>query len=99
MVACYKRLWKLLIDRDMLKKDLMEAANLSTASMAKLGKNGNVTMDVLVRICTVLECSIEDIVEIIPGDPPELRASTRGVLAEIKKNPQRDLEGVGNARG
>ena len=47
----YKKLWKLLIDRDMKKKDLREATGISSASMAKLGKNENVTTDVLVRIC------------------------------------------------
>ena len=60
----YKKLWKLLIDRDMMKKDLMEATKISTASMSKLGKNGNVTMDVLARICVALQCQIGDIVEI-----------------------------------
>lgn len=60
----YKKLWKLLIDRDMKKKDLISAAGISTASMAKLGKNENVTTDVLVKICTALECDIADIMEV-----------------------------------
>ena len=64
----YKKLWKLLIDRDMKKKDLCVAAGISHASMAKLGKNENVTTDVLVKICTALQCDIGDIVELIPDE-------------------------------
>ena len=66
MAVSYKKLWKLLIDRDMKKKDLCAAAGISHASMAKLGKNENVTTDVLVKICTALGCTMDDIVEIIP---------------------------------
>lgn len=58
MAVSYKKLWKLLIDRDMKKKDLCAAAGISHASMAKLGKNENVTTDVLVKICTALQCDI-----------------------------------------
>ena len=65
MSVSYKNLWKLLIDKDMKKKDLREAAGISTSSMAKLGKNENVTTDVLVKICKALNCDISDIVEII----------------------------------
>ena len=64
MSISYKKLWKLLIDRDMKKKDLCVAAGISHASMAKLGKNENVTTDVLVKICTALKCDISDIMEI-----------------------------------
>lgn len=60
----YKKLWKLLIDRDMKKKDLCAAASIGHASMAKLGKNENVTTDVLVKICTALQCDIDDIMEL-----------------------------------
>ena len=60
----YKKLWKLLIDKDMKKKDLCVAAGISHASMAKLGKNENVTTDVLLKICTALKCDISDIMEI-----------------------------------
>ena len=66
MAVCYKKLWKILIDRDMKKKDLCAAAGISHASMAKLGKNENVTTDVLVKICTALQCDIGDIVELAP---------------------------------
>ena len=63
MSISYKKLWKLLIDRDMKKKDLCVAAGISHASMAKLGKNENITTDVLVKICTALKCDISDIME------------------------------------
>ena len=66
MAVSYKKLWKLLIDRDMEKKDLCAAAGISHASMAKLGKNENVTTDVLVKICTALQCDIGDIMELTP---------------------------------
>lgn len=63
MAVCYKKLWKLLIDRDMKKKDLCMAAGISHASMAKLGKNENITTDILVKICSALRCDISDIME------------------------------------
>lgn len=68
MTANYKKLWKLLIDRDMKKKDLAEIAGISNTSVAKIGRNENVTMDVLVKICTALKCDIGDIVEIISDE-------------------------------
>ena len=68
MAVSYKKLWKLLIDKDMKKKDLCTAAGISHASMAKLGKNENVTTDVLVKICTALNCTMDDIVEIVPNE-------------------------------
>lgn len=64
MAISYKKLWKILIDRDMKKKDLCEAAGISHTSMAKLGKSENVTTDVLVKICVALGCDISDIMEI-----------------------------------
>ena len=60
----YKKLWKLLIDKDMKKKDLREATGISTASMAKLSKNENLTTDVLLKICNALKCDISDIMEV-----------------------------------
>jgi DNA-binding Xre family transcriptional regulator len=68
MSVSYKKLWKILIDRDMKKKDLCAAAGISHASMAKLGKSENVTTDVLVKICTALQCDIGDIME-LTNDP------------------------------
>ncbi len=60
----YKKLWKLLIDKDMKRKDLREATGISTASMAKLSKNENLTTDVLLKICDALKCDISDIMEV-----------------------------------
>ncbi|PRR74093.1 helix-turn-helix domain-containing protein [Clostridium thermopalmarium] len=65
MSISYKKLWKLLIDRDMKKKDLREAAGISTASMAKLGKNENVNTEILIKVCKALNCDISDIMEIV----------------------------------
>jgi len=66
--ASYKKLWKLLIDRDMKKRELCEKAGVSTTSLAKLGKGENVNTDILVRICLALNCRIDDIMEIFSDD-------------------------------
>lgn len=67
MAASYKPLFKLLIDRNMKKKELAEKAGLSLATITKLGKDGSrISSDVLVKICTALNCRIEDIMEIVP---------------------------------
>ena len=65
MQICYKRLWKLLIDRDIRKKDLAAMDGISTSSITKLTNNENVTTDVLLKICCALNCEISDILEII----------------------------------
>lgn len=65
MSVSYKRLWKLLIDKDMKKRDLQEAANLSPSLMQKLNKDQSVTTTTLTRICKALSCRIEDIIEVI----------------------------------
>lgn len=65
MRISYNKLWKLLIDKDMKRKDLQEAAEISSASIAKLGKGENITTDVLLKICTALDCTLEDIMETI----------------------------------
>lgn len=62
---CYKKLWKLLIDRDLKKKDLQKIASISSASITKLGKNKNVSTETLVKICNALNCDICYIVETI----------------------------------
>jgi len=69
----YKRLWKLLIDRDMKKKDLCTKANISPASITKMGKDGHVTTQLLQKICTALNCDIGDIMEIVPRSHSQLR--------------------------
>ena len=68
MAVSYNKLWKLLIDKNMKKKELGEAAGISNSLIAKLWKNDNVTVDVLVRICSALDCGIDDIMELIPDD-------------------------------
>ena len=68
MEASYKKLWKLLIDRDMSKTDLRLKAGISTMALAKLGKNENVSMDVLKKVCKALECNIGDIMDLVPED-------------------------------
>lgn len=65
MVVCYDKLWKLLIDKKLNKTQLCEKAKVTTNAMAKLGKNEDVRVEVLVKICTVLECSIDDIMDIV----------------------------------
>ena len=68
MGVSYKRLWKLLIDKNMKKRDLKETAGLSASLMQKLNQDQSVTTNSLVRICTALSCRIEDIMEIVPDE-------------------------------
>jgi len=65
MSFSYNKLWKLLIDRKMMKKDLMALSNITSTTMAKLGKDLPVSMDILARICKALDCNIGDIVDVI----------------------------------
>ena len=66
MAVSYKKLWKLLIDKDIKKKDLSEKADISPATITKMGKGGHVTTEVLVKICAALDCKVEDIMEVVP---------------------------------
>ena len=68
MTVNYNKLWKLLIDNQMNKSDLGKAAKMSPNTIAKLGKNEPVSMDILMRICKVLHCDFGDIMEMIPED-------------------------------
>lgn len=68
MAISYNKLWKLLIDNHMRKKDLKEVAEISAGTMAKLGKNETVSLDVLIKICKILQCDIGDIIEIVDED-------------------------------
>ena len=68
MKISYKKLWKLLIDKDMKKKDLMEKASISTSSIRWLNNSESVTIEVLGRICKVLDCTLDDICEFIDTD-------------------------------
>ena len=61
----YNKLWKILIDKKMTKTELRLAADISTTTLAKLGKDETVSMDVMLRICKVLNCGIEDVLEIV----------------------------------
>ena len=65
MSICYKKLWKLLIDRDMKKKDLQRAAGISAASITKLGKNENISTEIIKKICVALQCDVSDIMEMV----------------------------------
>ena len=66
MAVSYKKLWKLLIDKEIKKKHLSSMAGISPATITKMGKGGHVTTEVLVKICTALDCQMGDIVEIVP---------------------------------
>ena len=68
MAVCYNKLWKLLIDKNMKKKDLRLATGISTTALAKLGKNEHVSTEILKKICRALECDLCDIVELVMED-------------------------------
>lgn len=65
----YNKLWKLLIDRNLKKKDLREIAGLSTNVLAKMGKGGDVSTQALRKICAALNCGLGDIVDVVPDEP------------------------------
>jgi conserved domain protein len=67
----YKKLWKVLIDKDMKKKDLQTAAGISWASVTKLSKGETVSMEVLMKVCKALKCNVGDIMDFIPTDSDE----------------------------
>ena len=66
MAVCYNKLWKLLIDKGMTKTQLCQEAKVSTNAVAKMGRNEDVRVEVLVKICGILGCTIDDIMEIVP---------------------------------
>ena len=66
MPVDYSKLWKLLIDKHMNKTQLKNTAHISTNAVAKLGKNESVSLDTLEKICTALDCNIEDIMDFVP---------------------------------
>lgn len=68
MTVSYKKLWHILLDRDMKKKDLQEAADLTTYAMSKLSRDENVTTEILGKICKALNCTTDDIIEFLPDD-------------------------------
>ena len=69
MAVSYNRLFKLMIDRKMRKKDLGELAGVSTSTMSKMGRDEIVSLEVIDRICQKLNCRIEDVLEILPDSP------------------------------
>ncbi len=71
MSLSYKRLFKLLIDRNLKKKDLCELAGISTTSVSKLGRDQNVNTEILEKICDALRCDISDIAEMIHNKQSE----------------------------
>ena len=68
MNVSYKKLWKLLIDKDMMKKDLQKAAGISWATMTKMSKGETVSTEVLMKVCKALQCDVGDVVEFIDDD-------------------------------
>ncbi len=68
MAVNYNKLWKLLIDNNMNKTDLRIKADIGTATLAKLGKNQPVSMDVMLKICAVFSCNIADVMDVIPEE-------------------------------
>ena len=65
MPFSYNKLWKLLIDKNMTKSELTKAIGISSSTMAKMGKNENVSLEVIDKICALLECNINDILEYV----------------------------------
>lgn len=68
MKISYIKLWKLLLDKKLKKTDLLQLADISTTTLAKLSKDQPVSMDVMARICNALSCDIGDVMEMIPGE-------------------------------
>ena len=66
MKVCYKKLWKLLIDKDMTRTELRLKAGISSVALAKLGKDEGVTTNILVKVCAALNCNIGDIMDVVP---------------------------------
>lgn len=71
MAVCYKKLWHILIDRDMKKKDLEKLAGINHYTMNKMSRDENVTTDVLGKICIALDCKVEDIIDFLPDTENE----------------------------
>ncbi|MBB5182680.1 helix-turn-helix domain-containing protein [Catenisphaera adipataccumulans] len=67
MAVSYKKLWKMLIDKEMKRTELRDAVDMSTNTLAKLGKNEYISLEMLDRICTYLNCDIGDVMEIVPS--------------------------------
>ena len=93
MRISYKPLWKMLLDRDMTKKDLREQSGISTTSLAKLGKGENITTDVLLKICEALNCNINEIMESEPEPRDEKKVlDTDPVDVEQKSDTESEKQ-------
>ncbi|QNM03380.1 helix-turn-helix domain-containing protein [Simiaoa sunii] len=68
MDVSYNKFFKMLIDRKMKKKDICEQAGIATSTMAKMAKDENVSLDVLARICRALDCTMDDILDVLPAE-------------------------------
>ena len=68
MAVCYNRLWKLMIDKGNNKTQVCEQAKISTNAMAKMGRNEEVRLEVLTRVCALLDCTLDDIIELVPDE-------------------------------
>ena len=71
MATSYKRLWKLLIDKDMKKRDLEQAAGISHYTINKLNRGDNITTEIIEKICLALDCTPDQMMEIVPNNPDE----------------------------
>ena len=78
MALCYKKLWKLLIDRDMTRTDLREATGIAPATVSKMSRGESVGAGVLERICASMQCDIGDIVSYVPEPPTSPKGHKRG---------------------
>lgn len=88
MTISYKPLWKLLIDRDIKKKDLCKMAGISPATITKMGKGGQISTSVLEKICTALNCSLNNILETVPDTSPVCDTySTNEMRLSVESNP------------
>lgn len=81
MKMSYNKLWKLLIDKQLKKSDLRTLAGISSSSLAKLGKDENVTTEVLARICNALQCDVSDIMEFVP---PIDESAEKGMVEDVE---------------
>lgn len=86
MAITYKKLWKLLIDKDMKKKDLQKLAGVSSASITKLGKNENVNTEIVMKICLALKCDISEVCEVVPDDNKTSGSGNQSAENEVKNN-------------
>ena len=68
----YKKLWKLLIDKDLNKQTLSQVANISASTLTKMSKGETVNMEMLVRICNALDCEFHDVIELLPENDEDV---------------------------